>query len=170
MLAARCAAQSRAQLSSIKSPVATSFMDAASSPGSADRRLAGQPLRIVVADDNRDTVDTLAAVLRDTGHTVYCVYSGTEVLPAVRVARPDAIIIDIAIRGMSGYAVAQEIRHSFTDLRRPLMIGISGMWNLSSDKLIARQVGFDHYLDKPCHPDEVLKLLEPLREQRDRRG
>jgi len=88
----------------------------------------------------------------------------------VRFTRPEAVIVDIAICGMSGYAVAQEIRHSFTDLRRPLMIGISGMWNLSSDKLIARQVGFDHYLDKPCHPDEVLKLLEPLREQRDRRG
>jgi CheY-like chemotaxis protein len=122
--------------------------------------IANSPLRVVLADDNHDTVDTLAAILRDSGHTVYCVYSGTEVLPTVRLARPDVVIVDIAIRGMSGYAVAQEIRHSFTDLRRPLMIGISGLWNLSSDKRIAEQVGFDHYLDKPCDPDTVLKLLE----------
>ncbi|HYL87308.1 MAG TPA: response regulator [Burkholderiales bacterium] len=124
-----------------------------------DRRHADASLRIVVADDERDTVDTLAALLRDAGHTVYTVYSGKDVLPTVRVARPDAVIVDIVISGVSGFAVAQEIRHSFTDLRRPLMIGISGKWNESPDRLIARQVGFDHYLHKPCDPNEVLKLL-----------
>ena len=126
---------------------------------SAERRLSANALRILVADDERDTVDTLAALLRDAGHTVYSVYTGKQVLPTVRVVRPDAIIIDIAICGMSGYAVAQEIRHSFIDVRRPLLIGISGLWNDHPDKLIARQVGFDHYLDKPCDPNQVLDLL-----------
>ncbi len=121
------------------------------------------PLCVVVADDERDTVDTLAALLQDAGHKVYSVYSGKDVLPTARVARPDAIIVDVAIRGMSGYAVAQEIRHSFTDVRRPLLIGISGMWKESPDKLVARQVGFDHYLDKPCDPNEVLKVLATSR-------
>ena len=125
-----------------------------------DRRRAEASLCVVVADDERDTVDTLATLLRDAGHTVYAVYSGKEVLPTVRLARPDAVIVDIVITGVSGYAVAQEIRHSFTDLRRPLMIGISGKWNERADKLVAQQVGFDHYLHKPCDPNEVLKLLE----------
>jgi len=133
------------------------------------RREAGPALRIVVADDNHDQVNTLAALLRDAGHTVYCVYKGTEVLPTVRLARPDVVIIDIAIPGMSGYAVAQELRHTFTDVRRPLLIGISGMWNLMADKLIAGQVGFDHYMDKPCNPEDVLKLLES-RSANDRRS
>jgi DNA-binding response OmpR family regulator len=104
-------------------------------------------------------VDTLAVLLRDSGHTVHSVYSGKDVLPTVRLVRPDALIVDIAIRGMSGYAVAQEIRHTFTEQRRPLLIGISGLWNEHPDKVIARQVGFDHYLDKPCDPNEVLSLL-----------
>ena len=129
----------------------------------AERRRAAHPLRVIVADDERDTVDTLATLLRDVGHTVYSVYTGNQVLPTVRVARPDAIIIDIAICGMSGYAVAQEIRHSFLDLRRPLLIGISGFWRESPDKLVARQAGFDHYLDKPCDPNAVLELLEHSR-------
>ena len=128
-------------------------------PQDAERRAAARPLRIVVADDERDTVDTLTALLQDAGHTVYSVYTGKQVLPTVRVVRPDAIIVDVAICGMSGYAVAQEIRHSFVDLRRPLLIGISGLWNDSPDKLVARQVGFDHYLDKPCDPNEVLEIL-----------
>jgi two-component system OmpR family response regulator len=141
----------------------------ANSPRGAERRHEGQPLRIVIADDERDTVDTLAAVLRDAGYIVHGVYSGSEVLPTVRIVRPDAVIVDISLPGMSGYAVAQEVRHSFTDLRRPLLIGISGKWKQGSDKLIARQVGFDHYLDKPCASEILLKLLEPLVERADRR-
>jgi len=136
----------------------------------AQRRTAGKPLRIVVADDERDIVDTLAAVLRHAGHEVYGVYNGSEVLPTVRVARPDAVIIDISLPGMSGYAIAQELRHTFTDLRRPLLIGISGKWKQRSDKVIAQQVGFDHYLDKPCGVEEILKLLEPLTDRPDRRA
>ena len=150
--------------------MATSSADVGSTPRGPDRRARGQPLRVLVADDDRDTVNTLATLLQDAGHTVYCVYSGVQVLPTVRFTRPDALIVDIAIRGMSGYAVAQEIRHSFVDVRRPLMIGISGMWTSGADKLVAQQVGFDHYLDKPCNTEEVLKLLEPLRERQDRRG
>lgn len=125
----------------------------------------GEPttLRVIVADDDRDTVDTLAAILRDAGHNVYAVYSGREVLPAVRMLRPDALILDIAVPGMSGYAVAQQVRHSFLDVRRPLMIAISGMWKDASDRQIAQQVGFDHYLEKPCEPARVLALLETLR-------
>lgn len=123
------------------------------------RRQKGQPLRVIVADDDHDTVDTLAQVLRSAGHTVHPFYTGREVLPAVRILRPDVIILDIAVPGMSGYAVAQEVRHSFLDVRRPVMIAMSGMWTETSDRLIARQVGFDHYLTKPCDPDELLRLL-----------
>jgi two-component system CheB/CheR fusion protein len=124
-----------------------------------ERRHATQALRIIVADDDRDTVDTLAAILRDEGHSVYTVYGGREVLPAVRLVRPDVIVMDIAVPGMSGYAVAQQVRHAFIDVRRPLMIAISGLWKDASDKAIARQVGFDHYLEKPCDPVRLLDLL-----------
>jgi DNA-binding response OmpR family regulator len=124
-----------------------------------ERRQSASALRIIVADDDRDTVDTLAAILRAEGHTVYGVHNGREVLPAVRMMRPDAIILDIAVPGMSGFAVAQQVRHAFVDVRRPLMIAISGMWKDSSDKLIAQQVGFDHYLEKPCAPEELLRIL-----------
>jgi len=118
----------------------TSAANIAQSQGN-ERRIAAQPLRVVVADDERDIVDTLSLFLRDAGHTVYSVYTGKQVLPTVRVVRPDAIIIDIAICGMSGYAVAQEI------------------WRESPDKMVARQAGFDHYLDKPCDPNAVLEIL-----------
>ena len=134
----------------------------APAPPSNERRRELRPLRILVADDDRDTVDMLAFILRDEGHVVHGVYSGKEVLPAVRLFRPDAMIVDIAIPGMSGYAVAQAVRNSFTDIRRPLMIALSGFWKDAPDRIIAHQVGFDHHLVKPYDPAQVLRLLEPL--------
>jgi len=97
---------------------------------------------------------------------VHGVYAGKDVLPAARLLRPDAIILDIAIPEMSGYAVAQAIRQSFTDLRLPLMIAMSGIWKDFPDREIARQVGFDHYLTKPADLANLVALLEPLRAPR----
>lgn len=122
----------------------------------------GEKLRVLVVDDDRDSVDMLAFILRDEGHIVHGVYTGNEVLPAARILRPDAIILDIAIPGMSGYAVAQVIRSSFS-AGRPLMIAISGMWKEAPDRRVAGLVGFDHHLVKPCAPDELIGLLKPLR-------
>lgn len=119
-------------------------------------------LRIVVADDDRDTVDMLTIVLRDEGHVVHGVYTGKDVLPMVRTLNPDAVILDIAVPGMSGYAVAQEIRYSFTEARRPFLIAISGMWKEHPDKRVAQQMGFDAHLLKPCDTGEILDLLAPL--------
>jgi CheY-like chemotaxis protein len=130
-----------------------------------ERRDTNRALRVLVADDDADTVQTLTALLELEGHIVRAVHSGAEVLPAVPIFRPDAIILDISIPGLSGYAVAQAVRHSFTDLRRPLMIAISGMWKQAGDRLVAQQVGFDHYLVKPCDPREVVRLLRKLSER-----
>jgi CheY-like chemotaxis protein len=137
----------------------------------ADAHAAAQPfhrrrgegaLRIIVLDDDADTVETLSTVLRHAGHDVYGVSNGKEVLPTARFVRPDAIILDLSVPGMSGYAVAQTLRQSFTEARRPLLIAITGKWKEASDRQVAQQVGFDHYLLKPCDPQDVLELLERL--------
>ena len=125
----------------------------------SERRQEVRPVRVLVADDDRDTVNTLATILETEGHVVQCVYNGSEVLSTVRFFRPDAVIVDISLPGISGYAVAQALRYSFTDLRRPLMIAISGIWKELPDRLVAEQVGFDHHLQKPCDPLEIVELL-----------
>ena len=130
---------------------------------SLERRRTRTSLRILVADDERDTVDALSFILRDEGHVVQTVYSGKDVLSAVSLFRPDAVIVDIGLPGVSGYAVAQAIQNSFTEIRRPLLIAITGLWKETPDRMVADRVGFDHYLVKPCKPNEVLTLLAPLR-------
>ncbi|HYL23503.1 MAG TPA: response regulator [Burkholderiales bacterium] len=119
-------------------------------------------LRVLIADDDRDTATMLAMVLRDEGDEVHTTLRGDEVLEACRLLRPDVVIVDINMPGMSGYAIARELRERHGTLA-PLLIAISGVWTRTSDRLVGTVVGFDHYLLKPCEPKEVLRLMEPLR-------
>ena len=135
-------------------------------PPASDRRHYGERLRILVVDDDVDTVNTLTFILRDEGYVVQSAFSGNEALSAARLFRPDVIIHDISVPGMSGYAVAQAIRFGFTDVRRPFMIAISGVWTQTPDKKVAEQTGFDAYLTKPCDTKVLLRLVEGFRRSR----
>lgn len=124
--------------------------------------LSRRPLRVIVADDERDTVLTLAAILEDEGHSVFGVYKGPEAIIQARRHRPHALILDIDMPGMSGYSVAREVRRLF-DPAPPLLIAISGKWVGQTDRMLADLAGFDHFVQKPCDPDLLLRLIEPLR-------
>ena len=117
-------------------------------------------LRIIVADDDRDHVITLAALLTDEGHEVRELYRGSEVARMVRDFDPDVALIDISMPGMNGYDAAREIRQEFGK-KRPLLIAITG-WKQSSDRILARLAGFDHHVPKPFDPREILELIAPL--------
>jgi CheY-like chemotaxis protein len=132
-------------------------------PGAGYSPLKGFPrsLSIVVADDDEDTVTTLATILRDEGHDVRGVTKGREVLAVVRAFEPDAVILDISMPDVSGYELAKEIRRRF-GARAPLLIAISGVYKKEPDKLLSQAVGFNHHLTKPCNPQDILSLLKPL--------
>jgi DNA-binding response OmpR family regulator len=121
-------------------------------------KAAQSKLRILIADDDRDTASMLAAILRDEGHETHTVLRGDEVLEIDRLVRPDVVILDVNMPGMSGFAVAREIR-----LRRgiaaPLLIAISGQWTRKEDQQLGEGVGFDHYLLKPCEPAGIIRIL-----------
>ena len=141
-------------------------MDSREHPAASERRHYGEQLRILVVDDDVDTVNTLAVILRNEGYVVQSAYTGNEALPAARLFRPDVIIHDISVPGMSGYAVAQAIRFGFTDVRRPFMIAISGVWKQTPDRKLAEQTGFDAYLTKPCDTAELLRLVDGFKRSR----
>ena len=121
---------------------------------------AKRRLRVLIADDERDQVATLAALLIDEGYEVREVYRGSEVMRMARDFDPDIALIDIGMPGMTGYDVAREIRQEFGK-PRPLLIAITG-WKQSSDRILARLAGFDHHVAKPCDPQALLELIAPL--------
>ncbi len=118
-----------------------------------------RPLRIVVADDEPDTVTSLMTILCHEGHSVFGSHHAPEVLPEVRTNKPDAVILDIDMPGISGFAIAREIREVFGETS-PLLIAVSGKWFGQTDRMLAQLAGFDYFLQKPCHPDALLAMLE----------
>ena len=117
-------------------------------------------LRILVVDDSRDAVLSAMMLLEDEGHHVRGLYSGRDVVKVVQEFNPDAILLDIALPGVSGWEVARTLREKLG--RRQLLIGISGEYKHSVDRILSEAIGFDHYLVKPYDPNELLALLAPL--------
>ena len=134
----------------------------ARSPASAANaaQQARRRLRILIADDERDQVTTLAAILNDEGHEVREVYRGAEVLRMIADFSPDVALIDIGMPGMTGYDVAREVRAHYGK-EGPLLIAVTG-WKKPSDRILAQIAGFDHHLGKPFESQQLLELLEPL--------
>ena len=134
--------------------VADSALSAGSSPPGTG---AGRTLRVLVADDNRDAADSLAAILNMSGNEVLVAHSGEEALRLARIERPQAIILDIGMPGMNGYEVARRIRVEAWG-ERTLLIAVTG-WGQAEDKQRSRDAGFDHHLTKPIDVAEVEKIL-----------
>jgi CheY-like chemotaxis protein len=115
-------------------------------------------LSILVADDEPDTVTTLAALLRHEGHVVHYVYRGDHVADAVRRYNPDVCILDIDMPGRSGYELAEELS-ARRSRGRPVLVAVSGKYVRKSEQLLAQAVGFDRFFVKPADPDELIDFL-----------
>src|SRR4051812_44362346 len=112
-------------------------------------------LRVLVVDDERDIVLTLMAILRDEGHETKGAYTGPEALAAIVDFNPDVMIADISMPGMNGWDLARQVRKIGGEMR-PLMIAVSGHYKGGADKALGQMAGFNHYVTKPCDPNEIL--------------
>ncbi|HET7362189.1 MAG TPA: response regulator [Burkholderiales bacterium] len=121
-----------------------------------------QPVRILVADDNRDTADSLQRVLMLYGHEVRVAYDGAAALSVGEQFRPRVAILDIAMPGTNGYEVARALR-----LRHGgevTLVALTG-WGQDADRRRALEAGFDYHLIKPVDPNELNTLLGRLTRQ-----
>jgi DNA-binding response OmpR family regulator len=117
-------------------------------------------LRILVVDDDRDMVLTLATLLRDEGHQVEEAYTAQAVMPAVKKFDPHVMLVDIALPDGSGYAIAEHIRRRSGP--QPLLIALTGVYNRPPHDRLSRVVGCDYFLTKPFDINQLLKLIAPL--------
>ena len=132
-------------------------------PKKKDSPEGEQPaLRVVVADDDRDVVMTLAFILQDEGYEVRRAYNGREALTVVDEFQPDAVVLDIAMPEPNGWEVARRIRDMGRGAR-PLLIAISGQYTKAVDRAITDAAGFDYFCAKPCDPKRVLEWLAKLK-------
>jgi CheY-like chemotaxis protein len=129
-------------------------------PGEALRPAArsGSRRRLLVADDNADAADTLAALLQLEGHEVYVAYDGREALEQFQRHAPEAAFLDVGMPRMSGYEVARAIRGLPTG-QEVVMVAVTG-WGQTGDRNAAFDAGFDHHVTKPVDPSKILALID----------
>lgn len=125
-----------------------------------ERPAVARRLRIMIVDDDRDTVATLRTILADEGHEAWGVYRAGDVALAVEHFDPDVVLLDIGLPDGSGYALAHDIRTKRGP--RPMLIALTGLYKEGPDRSMSKAVGFDHYLTKPYVIDRLLDLVRPL--------
>jgi signal transduction histidine kinase/CheY-like chemotaxis protein len=106
-----------------------------------------QARRILIVDDNEDAADLLTLSLVQAGYVTETAYDGPSALACVETFRPQIVILDIGLPGMSGYDVARALRQDarFAALA---LIALTG-WGTPGDKQKALEAGFDLHLTKP---------------------
>jgi signal transduction histidine kinase len=116
--------------------------------------------RILLADDNRDALETLARLLQLGGHEIHKAVDGVQALEAATRVRPDLVLLDIGMPGMDGYEVARRIRSQPWG-RAAKLVALSG-WGQESDRKRSREAGFDTHCIKPLDPQRLSMLLASL--------
>ncbi len=124
-----------------------------STPGTADR----PKLRVLVVDDNRDSADTLAMMLRILGHESHTAYDGQDAVDRAASLSPDAVLLDIGMPRLNGYEAAAQIRQQ-PGGDQMLLIAATG-WGQDEDRERTSAAGFDSHLVKPINHEELNQLL-----------
>jgi PAS domain S-box-containing protein len=122
----------------------------------------GPSLRVLVVDDNVDTVTTISMLVQESGHKVRTAYDGTSVIEAALDYRPNVVLLDIGLPGLNGLEVAKRLRQQPT-LKNIVLVAMTG-YGQESDRKRSRDAGFDHHLVKPGDFGKVLQILATVSE------
>ncbi|MCW7536837.1 response regulator [Aquabacterium sp. A7-Y] len=115
------------------------------------------PKRILVVDDNRDAAETLAVVLRFSGHEIRVAHDGKRAVELASDFCPDVVILDINMPVMDGYEAARRLRKAAG--AELLLVAVTGVpARESKDRALGS--GFDVHLSKPFDVLELEQLLE----------
>jgi PAS domain S-box-containing protein len=121
----------------------------------------GARLRILIVEDNPDAARTLQVLLTRYGHEVTATHTGPEGVEAARRGRPDVVLCDLDLPGLSGFDVARTLRADPTTAAARLL-AVSGLGQ-EDDRRHAYQAGFDLHLTKPVDPSELQQVLTAVR-------
>ena len=128
-------------------------------PGAIGTDDAVGKTRILVVDDNVDTVKGMAILLNLAGHEVVTANNGPQAIEMARTYRPQCILLDLGLPGMSGYDVARGLREE-EGCKDALIVAVSG-YGQQEDRQRTKAAGFDHHLVKPISFEELFTLLRP---------
>jgi signal transduction histidine kinase len=154
----------------VRLPLADGDQTQAAGPAESAPVFSGEPaiaLRILVADDNHDAAETLAALLEAMGHAVRCVFDGEAAVAAALDFNPHVCVLDIGMPGRNGYEACREIREQ--DRGPEMLICAVTGWGQPDDLRKSAEAGFDHHLVKPLDPGILTAALAEFSANRELR-
>ena len=114
--------------------------------------------RILVVDDNEDSAESLALLLRRNGSEVRTAYDGVAAVETAQAFQAEVVLLDIGLPRMDGYRAAQQIREQPWG-KHITLVAVTG-WGQEHDRRRSREAGFDAHLVKPVNFAAVTRLLE----------
>jgi len=113
--------------------------------------------RVLIIDDNQDSTESLAMLLKLAGHEVETALEGLAGLKTAYQYKPEIIFLDIGLPEVDGYEIARRFRED-ANLAKVTLIAMTG-YGQEEDLRKAQEAGFDGHMIKPADPAEVEKLL-----------
>ncbi len=112
---------------------------------------------LIIADDEPVNLRVLDSFLRVEGYRVRTVSDGPQVLEAVEKEKPELLLLDIMMPGMSGYQVCEKLRETFNHAQLPIIM-LTAL-NQTEDRLRGFSAGANDYLSKPFNNKELLARI-----------
>ncbi len=123
-----------------------------------------RPLKILVVDDNVDSVLSFSMLLKEAGNDLKTAYDGPTAFKIAMEYIPDVILLDIGLPGLNGYEIAKLIRKQ-PSLKDVVLIALTG-YGQESDRQASMEAGFNHHLIKPARLAQVRQILASVAEHR----
>jgi signal transduction histidine kinase/ActR/RegA family two-component response regulator len=137
----------------------------ASVPGPVQAEEHLDPRSVLVVDDNRDAATSLSMLLELSGHSVHTTYDGAAALEAAELHRPEIVLLDIGLPGMTGYEVCRRLRQRPSG-RDAVIIALTG-WGQDADRRKSAEAGFDGHLVKPVDYTTLVDMVRRLLADRE---
>jgi CheY-like chemotaxis protein len=113
--------------------------------------------RVLVVDDQEASAETLTLLLEMEGFEVRVAHEGVGALAVAQAFRPEAVLLDIGLPGLSGFEVAACLRED-PACREALLVALTGYGEAGS-RARSAEAGFDVHMVKPADVDRLLSLL-----------
>ncbi len=118
---------------------------------------SGPGLRMLIADDDRDSAESLVLLLELEGHTVHVAHDGEEALAVALRVQPQVSILDIGMPALDGNSVARRLREALPGTPM-LIVALTGR-ERAEDRQRSSAAGFDHHFIKPVVLSELHRCI-----------
>jgi len=117
--------------------------------------------KILIVDDDKEFLEELNETLLLSGYDVSAVSEATQAFGVASEIKPDVILLDLKMKGMTGFEVASKLK-SFPQTMGIPIIAMSGFFTENEDSTLLSFFNIQNYLNKPFNPLNAIDQIETI--------